>query len=101
MKHVHRTPYIVHSYGIPIPRHLNVMNRNKILQSNLLDIIFDNRNKEYGAYVLRRDYDSRLGKALLTMLSAVVVFAVWIYFRPVPSINYTNNIPPGFDLQAM
>jgi len=26
-----------------------IMNQNAILQSNLLDIIFENRNKDYGA----------------------------------------------------
>ena len=30
------------------------MNQQSILQSNLLDIIFENRNKDYGAYTLRK-----------------------------------------------
>ena len=32
------------------------MNQQAILQSNLLDIIFENRNKDYGAYKLRKSY---------------------------------------------
>lgn len=40
------------------------MTTNQILQSNLLDIIFENRNKEYGAYALRRGYNKRLLSAL-------------------------------------
>jgi len=41
------------------------MEANKILQSDTLDILFENRNKEYGAYELRRHYHSRLTVALL------------------------------------
>ncbi len=37
----------------------------KILNADLLDIVFDNRNKEYGAYELRRTYGTRITKALL------------------------------------
>jgi protein TonB len=47
------------------------MEANKIMDASLLDIIFDNRNKEYGAYDLRRGYNRRLlwslfGMALVT-----------------------------------
>ncbi|MBK8952418.1 MAG: hypothetical protein IPM85_09175 [Chitinophagaceae bacterium] len=41
------------------------MTTNKILTATLDDIIFDGRNKEYGAYELRNSYDKRIGKALL------------------------------------
>lgn len=47
-----------------------------ILQSDILDIIFENRNKEYGAYFLRRYYNSRLAMALLIMLSFVILFSL-------------------------
>lgn len=36
------------------------MEANKILKSDLLDILFDKRNKEYGAYQLRKGYNRRL-----------------------------------------
>ena len=35
------------------------MDTNKILTADLLDVIFDNKNKEYGAYELRRTYPRR------------------------------------------
>jgi periplasmic protein TonB len=41
------------------------METNKILSANLLDIIFDDRNKDYGAYELRKTYQKRITKALL------------------------------------
>jgi len=36
-----------------------------LLDADVLDIVFDGRNKEYGAYELRRSYNRRLTKAIL------------------------------------
>ena len=36
------------------------MEINKILTADILDIIFDGRNKDYGAYELRKTYNKRL-----------------------------------------
>lgn len=39
----------------------------------MLDIVFEHRNKNYGAYVLRRDYNKSLAKAVsITVLSAFI-----------------------------
>ncbi|XOD69421.1 MAG: energy transducer TonB [Flavobacteriales bacterium AspAUS03] len=46
------------------------MQANKILESDFLDILFEKRNKSYGAYELRRKYARRLTYALL--LSAIL-----------------------------
>jgi periplasmic protein TonB len=40
------------------------MNANQILSADLLDLIFSDRNKAYGAYQLRKSYDLRIKKAL-------------------------------------
>ena len=40
------------------------MTSNEILKADVLDILFDNRNKQYGAYALRKNYNNRLGIAL-------------------------------------
>lgn len=50
------------------------METNKILSADILDIIFDGRNKEYGAYQLRRTYNKRLFIALASM-AAICLFA--------------------------
>jgi len=36
------------------------MDANKILSSELVDLVFEGRNKDYGAYELRKDYNKRL-----------------------------------------
>jgi len=47
------------------------MTNKEILQADMLDILFEHRNKIYGAYALRKEYNSRLGTALGIMLSMV------------------------------
>ena len=36
------------------------MDINKIQSADILDILFDGRNKEYGAYDLRKTYNKRI-----------------------------------------
>lgn len=52
------------------------MTNKEILQSDLLDILFENRNKEYGAYTLRRNYNNRLGLGLGCALSIVFLLII-------------------------
>lgn len=40
------------------------MEANKILNSDILDLVFEGRNKEYGAYDLRKKYNKRITLAL-------------------------------------
>ena len=48
------------------------MQTSQILSAPLIDIIFDGRNKDYGAYELRKTYSKRIGKALL--LTGIILF---------------------------
>ncbi len=55
------------------------MHAHKTIKIDLLDIIFAGRNKEYGAYELRKTYYKRISIALLTTLiivSGVLIFSV-------------------------
>ena len=47
------------------------MTNKEILQADLLDILFENRNKAYGAYALRKNYNHRLHWAMGISLSLV------------------------------
>lgn len=51
------------------------MEPNKILQSDVLDLLFEDRNKAYGAYELRKTYNKRIFTALaITFGVALLVF---------------------------
>jgi protein TonB len=71
-----------HRYGKSLPPHLipnrrrflkqflsfqklPTMRSENILSADILDLIFENRNKSYGAYLLRKGYNGRLVRALL------------------------------------
>jgi protein TonB len=66
-----------------------IMNKDIILQSNLLDIVFDNRNKDYGAYILRKEYNSRMRIAIFGMISISAIFCFILL-----SFNSTSIIKP-------
>jgi periplasmic protein TonB len=54
------------------------MTSNEILRADLLDIIFDGRNKKYGAYDLRRSYNSRMYISLFLSLGSMIVLLLWV-----------------------
>lgn len=55
------------------------MNSNLILKSDVLDIVFEKRNKAYGAYVLRKFYQNRVKKALAIMIVAAGGFMAFTF----------------------
>jgi len=58
------------------------MNKDKILQANVLDIIFEHRNKSYGAYTLRKFYNNRLYKAFGIVCLLVLVLCLLSFLQP-------------------
>lgn len=58
------------------------MEANKILNADILDIIFEHHNKAYGAYELRKGYNKRLRNAMLiTALAALLLIAGMVISR--------------------
>jgi protein TonB len=52
------------------------MEANKILNADVLDIIFEGKNKDYGAYELRKTYNKRIMLAMAAM--AVICLLVFL-----------------------
>ncbi|HZI53905.1 MAG TPA: energy transducer TonB [Chitinophagaceae bacterium] len=70
------------------------MDTNKILSADLLDLVFDNRNKDYGAYELRRNYQDRIIKALvLTGLFVMTIFTGVVMANKLKPKKKTYLIP--------
>jgi protein TonB len=61
------------------------MKPESILQADILDIIFENRNKEYGAYNLRKGYNQTMIKALAGTLLISIVFCIMNF------INFSSD----------
>lgn len=70
------------------------MTSNEILKADVLDILFDNRNKQYGAYALRKKYNARLGLALAVSLSTALL--LFLLIRP-GSSKSISDISDGHD----
>jgi len=51
------------------------MEPNKILQADVLDLLFEGRNKDYGAYELRKRYNRRITLAL-GITAAIAIVAI-------------------------
>jgi len=49
------------------------MEANQILKADLLDIVFDGKNKDYGAYELRKRYNKRITLALVITAAAALI----------------------------
>jgi protein TonB len=49
------------------------MEANKILSADVLDLVFEGRNKDYGAYDLRKTYNRRILKALIITASVALL----------------------------
>lgn len=58
-----------------------------IMQSTLLDILFYGRNKAYGAYTLRNEYNQRLAKSMIFTFSTVLLLSIAWYVKA----NYFNG----------
>ncbi|MDE3236187.1 MAG: energy transducer TonB [Bacteroidota bacterium] len=52
------------------------MEINKILSADILDIIFEGRNKEYGAYELRKTYNKRITYAIIGTLVICILLLI-------------------------
>lgn len=72
-----------------------LMDKNQLLTASVLDIIFEGRNKEYGAYCLRRDYNKRLKTAMLStgLLLSVAIF-IYSFRETRETIIFTPSTIP-------
>ena len=65
------------------------MEANKILSADVLDILFEGRNKEYGAYNLRKTYNRRLLTALGVMVG--ILLFLFLFYFVAGKINSTDK----------
>jgi protein TonB len=63
------------------------MEASQILKADVLDLLFENRNKNYGAYFLRKTYKKRLWTAVLI----TVIFGISAVWFLQPADAETKN----------
>ncbi len=67
------------------------MEANKILNADVLDIIFDGKNKSYGAYQLRKTYNKTLTKALIITGSVLLLIFISTVFANIINKNSSKK----------
>jgi protein TonB len=70
------------------------MTNKEILQADMLDILFEHRNKNYGAYTLRREYNHHMKIALAIALSIALLSVLYSFLN---NNNTTGNSSAGFN----
>lgn len=75
------------------------MDINKILSADFLDIVFDGKNKLYGAYELRKTYNARLTKALLVTAALLLLIFLGTVFANILDKNGKDNEIDVIDTQ--
>ena len=75
------------------------MEPNKILSAKLIDLVFDDRNKEYGAYELRNTYSRRIKKSLLiTFVISALAFGGAVLANSVKKVKSRYTVGPVVQL---
>ena len=69
------------------------METKAISSANLLDILFDGRNKDYGAYDLRKTYEKRIGTALVGTAVFILLFTMGMSWKN----TSLKSLPKEFD----
>ena len=78
------------------------MEISTILTADVLDILFEGRNKDYGAYDLRRTYRRRLTVAITVMLSVLMLLCIGFTFAGDKKQGLTQVIiPPDLELEKI
>lgn len=65
------------------------MEINKILNADILDIIFEGRNKDYGAYELRKTYGRRMLMALAATVALLIL--LFVAFKVANKISESDS----------
>jgi protein TonB len=75
------------------------MEKSIILSADLLDILFEGRNKSYGAYDLRKTYDKRITRSLAGTFLLCMLFIVGSILANGKKKNSYNEVVATVNLE--
>lgn len=56
--------------------------------SNRNEIVFEHRNKSYGAYTLRKEYDKRMMIIIFSLLGSIaLLYTAWMIYKSIPEVK--------------
>jgi protein TonB len=78
------------------------MDANKIMSADVLDIIFEGRNKDYGAYELRKTYNRRMVAALIaTAVLLGLLFLAYVVANKMGETDTTEMVVQDVQLEEI
>ncbi len=78
---------------ITIYDYVSAKSWQQVSSSNRNDLVFANRNKSYGAYVLRNEYDKRMMIIIISLLLFIsLAYGAWMIYKSIPEV--VPPIPP-------
>jgi protein TonB len=77
------------------------MDINKIASADILDILFDGRNKEYGAYQLRKTYNRRIRNALIATIAICALLIAGTFLANSSGKEKVAIVAADVNLEAM
>lgn len=81
--------------GISLYDYIGSRNWQQVTSSTRNNLVFEHRNREYGAYVIRRDYNTRM---IIIMLSVMLAIgAAYATYKIIQSIPEEIVPPPPID----
>ena len=71
--------------GISLYDYFSARDWQQVTSADRNEIVFADRNKEYGAYTLRRDYDKRMVIILVSFIAMLALsFGIFAYVKSIP-----------------
>lgn len=71
--------------GISLYDYFSARNWQQVTSADRNEIVFADRNKEYGAYTMRRDYDKRMVIILVSFVATLgLSFGIFNYIKSIP-----------------
>ena len=93
-------PVLIHLLSTSKPF---MMSSENILKMDVPDILFKNRNQEYGAYILRKFYPNRVKASLLILFSMVLLFSALTFIpkNKIPEVPVIETTMVSFHEAAV
>lgn len=88
---------------ITIYDYVSAKSWQQVSSPNRNDLVFANRNKSYGAYVLRNEYDKRMMIIIISLLLFIsLAYGAWMIYKsipievpPIPPVDTTQMTVPA------
>ena len=90
IKYIQKFLWIFICCQIPL-KNTAMMNPDQIASAQVLDILFEGRNKTYGAYQLRKEYNHRLGISIAFVLMVSVGILVSSFYGKKDQVLYNSG----------